>query len=111
MENIPIPPKDPTPPTPSEDSENEVFSYPASEGVQDDVFLSPFSESFQLKRPPSLQSFGDSTPGSYSPMIPFTPTFQSISGESISENGKPAAPFNFQPMPLSKSPIIKSVGL
>lgn len=104
MDSLPIPPKEPTPPTPSDESNSEVFSIIDTNAVQNDVFLSPYKENFQIRRPPS-----PSPP--YSPMLPFSPVFHSMPGQPIAEDGKVAAPFNFQPMTLSKSPVTKSVGV
>jgi hypothetical protein len=121
MPQIPLPPQDPTPPTPDSDSSKAMDIPLASDrgnlmSPDQDAFLSPYKENFQYRRPPS-PSYGVEQPFSpgnqplspYSPMIPFSPAYQSMSGEPLSHNGKAPTPFNFQPMPLAKSPVTKSV--
>ena len=120
---IPAPPLEPTPPTPETDSPRTDgftrgnLASPEQDGF-DDTFLSPNKENFGFRRPPSpTSSVGNPLSPTYSqplspnsPMLPFSPLYQSMSGEPlVAENGKAQTPFNFQPMQLSKSPITKSV--
>ncbi|KAI4142880.1 MAG: hypothetical protein LQ340_007186, partial [Diploschistes diacapsis] len=115
------------PPSPTPDSPRRGGLDPSKLGgtmpsIHDgfnDTFLSPNKENFGFRRPPSpASSAGNPMSPTYnqplspnSPMLPFSPVYQSMSGEPImGEDGKPSAPapFNFQPMQLSKSPITKS---
>ena len=125
---VPILPQEPTPPTPDSASPRmDGFgtrdvgnaASPEQDGF-DNTFLSPNKENFGFRRPPSpASSAGNPLSPTYnqplspnSPMLPFSPVYQSMSGEPVAtENGKAPVPFNFQPTHLSKSPITKSVRL
>lgn len=115
---IPAPPRTPTPPPddgPSEmrglglDGIGDLLS-PTNDGY-DPHALSPMSENFAAGR------YGSSPPKSLSgrPLGPASPNslYSSISadsnGTSGSQDGK--NPFNFQPMSLAKSPVMKSVSI
>ena len=123
---IPAPPLEPTPPTPDSPRMGELGLNNAGDAMAkeqdffDDTFLSPNKENFGFRRPPSpASSAGNPLSPTYnqplspnSPMLPFSPVYQSMSGEPIiTEDGRPQAPapFNFQPTQLAKSPITKSV--
>ena len=139
---IPALPLEPTPPTPDSASSSHWNDVPGSsktlngmspsEDVFDDTFLSPYKENFGFgRRPPSPGNNSTTSSGAgagnplsptytqqplspNSPMLPFSPVYQSMSGEPLAMEGKQAqgqaqAPFNFQPMTMSKSPIRKSV--
>ena len=123
---IPAPPQDPTPPTPDSDSPKPDLAAPYNGllSPDQDVFLSPYKENFQFRRPPSPSSSTTDSPrlpsnlpspnlplSPYSPMIPFSPVYQTMSGEpmTVAQDGQQPTPFNFQPMAMAKSPITKSV--
>ena len=101
---IPVPPVSPTPPTPDSPQRTGL-------GLSEDSFdlssLSPYKENFR---------YGSSSlsNGLTSPASPMSPLYQPMSGEgggiglSIQDE---TGPFNFQPMSLSKSPIVKSVSI
>lgn len=112
---IPAPPRTPTPPPddgPSAmtglglDGIGDLLS-PTNDGY-DPCSLAPMSENFSASR------YGTSPPkASSGPLSPASPNslYGSFSSDGNGANGGPDGknPFNFQPMSLAKSPVMKSV--
>lgn len=97
---IPLPPQTPSPPPDSQDQRRL-----AVEPEYDPKALSPMHGIMQNGR-------SKEDTANMGPTSPTSPSFGSFSNHASNVNaGSDHNPFNFQPMALAKSPVIKSVRL